>query len=110
MPRKDSLSTLIALGHRKMSEAEAILAKCNWCSRSREDRIDCLVRDCPLYPFRLGKSPWRKPKSSAQLAAARRLTARRHELRSLRPSESVTDGFGGSPPQDAAAEQPTYSW
>ncbi len=94
--RSETLADFVTLGHRKMSPIKAILAKCNWCSRSQWDRIDCLVKDCPLYPFRLGADPYRAPKSEAQRESARSLTAKRQAQRSLRVSESTPHGQVGT--------------
>ena len=35
----------------------------------------CLVKNCALYPFRMGKNPWRPPVSEAQRQASRRNVA-----------------------------------
>lgn len=102
--RAETTAELVARGHDKMSPIKAILAKCNWCSRSREDRVDCLVRDCPLWPFRHGADPWRAPKTDAQREAARTLTARRQNRRSLRSLGSAAQDHGGSMSPAALAQ------
>lgn len=39
----------------------AIRLKCYDCSCYQSNEVrDCIVTDCPLYPFRLGKNPFRK--------------------------------------------------
>ena len=39
----------------------AIRLKCYDCSSYQSNEVkDCLVTNCPLYPFRLGKNPFRK--------------------------------------------------
>jgi hypothetical protein len=56
-----SKDELLALGHVPMPVLKAITAKCLWCSGgSRAEVKDCLVKDCPLYPYRMGKNPWRR--------------------------------------------------
>ena len=41
----------------------AIRAKCIDCSAgSMKEVRECVMLDCPLYPYRLGKSPNRKPR------------------------------------------------
>ena len=41
---------------------KAIRAKCIDCSDSIHEVTHCTVTRCPLYPFRFGKNPYRKPK------------------------------------------------
>jgi hypothetical protein len=56
-----STDELLALGHGKMPVLKAIKEKCLDCSGgSRAEVKHCLVTGCPLYPFRLGKNPWRR--------------------------------------------------
>ena len=39
----------------------AIRLKCYECSCYQSNEVrDCIVTNCPLYPFRLGKNPFRK--------------------------------------------------
>lgn len=39
----------------------AIRLKCYDCSSYQSNEVrDCIVTNCPLYPFRLGKNPFRK--------------------------------------------------
>src|SRR5450631_3713965 len=60
------------LGHEPEPVLKAIRRKCLDCSgRSPAEVADCLVRQCPLFPFRFGKNPWRPPPSEAQRQAAR---------------------------------------
>lgn len=49
---------------RTLTPVKAIRAKCIECSggnRSEADR--CQIKDCPLYAYRHGKNPNRKPRS-----------------------------------------------
>lgn len=63
---------LCALGHEPMPVLKAIRAKCLDCSGgSPKEVADCLVRDCALFPFRLGTNPWRAPISEARRESAR---------------------------------------
>jgi hypothetical protein len=63
---------LRALGHVPMPVLKAIRAKCLDCSGGLQSEVrGCLVRDCALYPFRMGSNPWRAPLSDEQRAAAR---------------------------------------
>lgn len=39
----------------------AIRLKCYDCSSYQSNEVrECIVTNCPLYPFRLGKNPFRK--------------------------------------------------
>lgn len=43
----------------------AIRLKCYDCSSYQSNEVrECLVTNCPLYPFRLGKNPFRKKELS----------------------------------------------
>ena len=41
------------------------------CLNSAHEVALCTAAGCPLHPFRMGKNPYRKERSAAQLAAAR---------------------------------------
>lgn len=61
------------LGHRPMSPLQALRAHCLDCSGFEAAEVrQCPVVRCPSWPFRFGRSPWRKPASEAQRAASRR--------------------------------------
>lgn len=46
-----------------LTPLRAIRAKCVDCSAgSMKEVRECVMLDCPLYPYRLGKSPNRKPR------------------------------------------------
>lgn len=46
-----------------LTHLRAIRAKCIDCSAgSMKEVRECVMLDCPLYPYRLGKSPNRKPR------------------------------------------------
>lgn len=65
-----------ALGHQREPVLKAIRRKCLDCSGGSHTEVaDCLVHQCPLFPFRLGKNPWRRPVSEAQREASRRNVA-----------------------------------
>ena len=45
----------------KSTPVKAIRAKCLECSNYQPKEVrNCLITDCPLYPFRMGKNPNRK--------------------------------------------------
>ena len=43
-----------------LTPVKAIRAKCSGGNRSEADR--CQIKDCPLYAYRHGKNPNRKPR------------------------------------------------
>ena len=46
-----------------LTPLRAIRAKCIDCSAGSIKEVrECVMLDCPLYPYRLGKSPNRKPR------------------------------------------------
>jgi hypothetical protein len=67
---------LRALGHQPEPILKAIHRKCLDCSGGcRVEVADCLVKGCALYPFRMGRNPWRAPVSEARREAARKAAA-----------------------------------
>lgn len=67
---------LRAMGHQPEAILKAVRRKCLECSGGSHTEVaDCLVRQCPLFPFRFGKNPWRPPVSEAQRQASRRNVA-----------------------------------
>lgn len=63
---------LQALGHMPMPVLKAIRAKCIDCSGgSRAEADACLVKTCALYPFRMGRNPWRAEMSDEARERAR---------------------------------------
>lgn len=48
---------------RNLTPLRAIRKKCLDCSAGSPNEVRCCdLLDCPLYPYRLGKSPNRKPR------------------------------------------------
>ena len=46
-----------------LTPLRAIRAKCIDCSAGSAKEVrECVILDCPLYPYRMGKSPNRKPR------------------------------------------------
>ncbi len=44
-----------------LTPVKAIRAKCLECSGSQPKEVrDCVIHQCPLYPFRMGKNPNRQ--------------------------------------------------
>ena len=49
------------MSEKKLSPIKAIRQHCLECScGSKGEVLNCIIPDCPLYPFRLGKNPNRK--------------------------------------------------
>lgn len=54
---------LVSLGHEPTPVLKSIQAKCLDCSGGSKSEVrHCVVQNCMLYPFRLGKNPWREPR------------------------------------------------
>ncbi|WP_199526011.1 hypothetical protein [Rhodosalinus halophilus] len=60
-PRGLSTDDLERLGHARVSPLRALRLKCLDCCNgsTREVRL-CTAVDCPNWPFRMGKNPWRR--------------------------------------------------
>ena len=55
------------------SPIKAIRAKCIDCSGGNKAEVrKCVIPECPLFPFRMGKNPFRKPLTEEQREARRR--------------------------------------
>ena len=87
---------LRALGHQPMPVLKAIRAKCLDCSGGIQAEVrDCLVRNCALYPFRMGSNPWRASVSDQQREASRQRIAARN-----RTNGKGSDTTNGEPVPD----------
>jgi hypothetical protein len=81
------------LGHEPETMSRAIRRKCLDCSGgSRAEVRNCLVPDCALFPFRMGKSPWRAPVSDTVREK------RRKQLADLKNAREITEENVGGPP------------
>lgn len=70
------------------SPIKAIRAKCIDCCAGDKNEVKlCTCPDCALYPFRLGKNPYRKPPSEAQIAASKANVQRMKEAREAQNSQ-----------------------
>ena len=75
-PDQMTAEELIALGHSAMSPLKALRLRCIDCYGDCLKSVrGCTSKDCPSWPFRLGRNPWRPPASEAQRAWGRRLAA-----------------------------------
>lgn len=60
---------------------KVIRAKCLDCSCGNPYEVaKCPVERCPLWPWRMGKNPYRKGPSEAQRETARRMAEKRKEM------------------------------
>lgn len=68
-PRGLSTDDLERLGHARVSPLRALRLKCLDCCNGsvREVRL-CTAVDCPRWPFRMGKNPWRRPLTGEERA------------------------------------------
>ena len=65
----ETKNELQVLGIKPTPVLKAIRAKCLDCSGgSHAEVAGCLVKNCTLYPFRMGKNPWRAELSAGQRA------------------------------------------
>lgn len=95
-PRDMTAEKLTALGHVRMSAQQALRLRCIDCSGASavEVRLRTHVQ-CPAWPFRMGRNPWRAPASEAQLAQVRTLAARRAVGAANQPSRRCSDATAG---------------
>ena len=77
-PRNMSVDDLTACGHKAMSPLKALRLRClDCCGDSSAEVRMCVAVDCPAWPFRMGKNPWRAKRELsdehlASLAAGRK--------------------------------------
>jgi len=100
-PRAMSRGDLMALGHEPSSPLKALRARClDCCGDNASEVRKCVATDCPAWPFRMRKNPWRAPASEARRAAGRESAARIYATRmthSSIPSKSATPTLPGTP-------------
>jgi len=68
---------------------KAIRAKCIDCCAGDKNEVKLCTceQNCALWPFRMGKNPYRKPLSEAQIAASKANAQRMKEARSAQDSQ-----------------------
>lgn len=72
-----------------ITPVKAIRAKCLECSCGRRSEVErCQIRECPLYAYRHGKNPNRKPRELTEIQRER-LRANLQKAREKRLRESV---------------------
>jgi hypothetical protein len=88
----ETKADLQALGFEPVPVLRAIRAKCLDCSGGSHTEVaDCLVKTCALYPFRMGRNPWRVEVSESQREASRKNAAKLKGAVKIKRS-SATDG------------------
>ena len=109
-PRSMSAEELTQLGHTQVSPLKALRLKCLDCSNDSAQEVRlCTAVDCPSWPFRMGRNPWRAPLSEG--CRAGRL-ARLTPKGASAPTEALktqaqidASGFdGGRVPEDALVD------
>ena len=109
-PRRMSADELEQLGHAKVSPLRALRLKClDCCNDSTQEVRLCTAVDCPSWPFRMGKNPWRNPLGDAERARRAAMMDRNRVSAATEPVKSHgqidASGFdGGEVPKDALAE------
>ena len=75
-PRDMSADEMEQLGHTRVSPLKALRLNClDCCNGSAQEVRLCTAVDCPSWPFRMGKNPWRRKLDQEERAALRaRLT------------------------------------
>jgi len=96
-----STQTVSRNGQKVQAPLKALRAKCLDCSGgSRSEVKHCPVTDCPLYPFRLGKNPFRQKRvlsDDQRRDLAERLSkARQNRKEGQFPTEIARETFGNS--------------
>jgi hypothetical protein len=109
-PRSMSADELQQLGHARVSPLRALRLKClDCCNGSAQEVRLCTAVDCPSWPFRMGRSPWRRKLDQEERAA---LLARLAPNDASEPTAAQKTGgqIDASPsdgvrvPEDAPAE------
>ena len=71
-PRDMTADELNALGHDRMGPLKALRLRCVDCSGGSVAEVwGCELVQCPAWPFRMGKNPWRAPASDERRALSR---------------------------------------
>lgn len=90
---------LLAAGHVRMTPLQAVRARCrDCCAGSAHEVRLCTAAACPLWPFRMGRNPWRAEPSPEQRERGRALGAtRRARTADQRQTRGPDDEAGRGP-------------
>ena len=95
-PRAMSADELEQSGHARVSPLRALRLKClDCCNDSAQEGRLCTAVDCPSWPFRMCKNPWRAP-LSAEEHAQRADRMRRNRVSTSTTSEKTQVEIGAS--------------
>ena len=98
-PHQMTADELIALGHNPMSPLKALRLRCIDCYGGCLKSVrGCTSKDCPSWPFRMGRNPWRAPVSEERRQLGRELAARRP-----RGAKNQRQGLGFAETEEGAA-------
>ena len=96
-PRAMSADDLEQLGHARVSPLKALRLNClDCCNGSAQEVRLCTAVDCPSWPFRMGKNPWRPP-LSAEARAQRAATMSRNRASALTVPDKTQAQIDTSP-------------
>lgn len=90
MTYKDEITGLEYEGELITSAQKAIKAKClDCCAYQKEEVRQCTSTSCPLWPFRLGKNPYKKKKefTDEQLEERRARMKKLHEAKKAKAAK-----------------------
>ena len=107
-PRSMSTDKLERLGHARVSPLRALRLKClDCCNDSAQEVRLCTAVDCPSWPFRIGRNPWRTPLDARE--RAQRVDRMRRNRAAASTSPEKTQGQIDASPSDGARvpERPT---
>ena len=107
-PRRMSTEELEQLGHAQVSPLRALRLKClDCCNDSAQEFRLCTAVDCPSWPFRMGRNPWRTPLDDQE--RAQRADRMKRNLAAASTSPEKTQGQIDASPSDGARvpERPT---
>ena len=98
-PRTLSADELEQLGHARVSPLRALSIKCLDCCNgsAREVRL-CTAVDCPSWPFRMGRNPWRPP-MSAEVRTQRAATTTRNRASGFTAPDKTQAEIDALPPE-----------
>jgi hypothetical protein len=107
-PRSMSMGELEQLGHARLSPVRALRLRClDCCNGSAQEVRLCTAVDCPSWPFRMGRNPWRTPLDDQERAQRADRMKRNRAAASTSPEK--TQGQIDASPSDGARvpERPT---
>ena len=100
-PRSMSMGELEQLGHARLSPVWALRLRClDCCNGSAQEVRLCTAVDCPSWPFRMGRNPWRTPLDDQE--RAQRADRMKRNLAAASTSPEKTQGQIDASPSDGA--------